>query len=130
MSLPTPTLPLVALKNSLHSHVLEQSIIAQILEAMRKIPNIDKLKNDMEIVNHVCNLVENMISNNKKANVPLDKKQLVIKILTQLFNLNPSEIQVATTSIDYLVNNNLIVKESLLRKAYNFGTAWAVKKLL
>ena len=123
------TLPIVALKNSVQSHVLEQTIFTSILDDLRKVPNLEKLRNDVELVNHVCNLVENMMSNNSKAKIKIDKKKLVVNILTKLFNLNPQETTFVETSIDHLFNNDMIVKQHILRKVFNITSAWVIKKL-
>ena len=57
----------------------------------------------------VCNIIKYSISNNSKHH-KIDKKQLVCEILTAPFELNPQEIQQLKDRIDFLYNNNKIVK--------------------
>ena len=113
MATPLPDVPL---KNSAKNFALENTLIQSIVEKIKLIPQYDLLKNDIEICEHVCNLVENSITKNKNSK-PIDKKQLVIKIMTQLFNLNlEADRIIVGQQIDYLINNNMIMKIPLAEK--------------
>ena len=80
-------LPDIKLKNSAFTFALENNLSQSIVNKIKLIPKYDQLKNDIEITEHVCNLVENSVTNNKDSK-PINKKQLVIKIMSSLFNLN------------------------------------------
>ncbi len=117
-------LPDIQLKNSLQSFALENTLIKTIVDKIKLIPMYEQLKHDIEITEHVCNLVENSVIHNKKSR-PIDKKQLVIKIMAQLFNLNSdADKKVVDQHIDYLFNNKMIRKISiatkLLKSARNY----------
>ena len=95
-------------------HALEKSNIYNcirdaIIQKIQKIPEIQKLKLNPELTLLVCNIIENSISNNSK-NHKIDKKQLACEILSAPFGLNPQEIQQLKDQIDFLYNNNKIVK--------------------
>ena len=110
------TLPNVPLKNSAQSFVLENTLIQSIVAKIKLIPGYDQLKNDIEITEHICNLVENTILKNKGSK-PVDKKQLVVKIVSVIFNLSSdSEKKVIEHQIDYLFNNNMIMKIPIITK--------------
>ena len=114
-----PPLPDIQLKHSAQSFVLENTLIKSIIDSIKTIPQFDQLKHDIEITEHVCNLVENSISKNKYSK-PIDKKQLVIKIVSQLFNLNlDADKKIVEHHIDYLFNNKMIKKISLTSKIFN-----------
>ena len=114
-----PPLPDIQFKNSAQSFALENTLIKTIVDKIKLIPLFDQLKHDIEITEHVCNLVENSITKNKNSK-PIDKKQLVIKIMTQLFNLNTdADKKIVEQHIDYLINNNLIKKIPLSTKLLN-----------
>ena len=57
----------------------------------------------------VCNIIENSISNNGKTH-KIDKKQLAVEILSVPFNLTPNEINQIKDQIEFLYNNNKIIK--------------------
>jgi hypothetical protein len=106
-------LPDVRMKHSFQAFAVENSLIKTIVDNIKLIPLYEQLKNDIEITEHVCNLVENIIINNKSSK-PIDKKQLVIKIMAQLFNLNSeADRKIIDQQIDYLINNKMIKKISL-----------------
>ena len=113
-------LPDIKLKNSAFTFALENTLIQSIVNKIKLIPQFDQLKNDIEITEHVCNLVENSVTNNKDSK-PINKKQLVIKIMSSLFNLNnDADKKIVDQQIDYLFNNNMIQKISLSSKIYRF----------
>ena len=110
------TLPNVPLKNSYQSFVLENTLIQSIVAKIKLIPGYDQLKNDIEITEHISNLIENTILKNKGSK-PVDKKQLVVKIVSVIFNLSSdSEKKVIEHQIDYLFNNNMIMKIPIITK--------------
>jgi len=111
-------LPDIQLKNSFQSFALENTLIKSIVDKIKSIPMYEQLKHDIEITEHVCNLVENTVIKNKTSR-PIDKKQLVIKIMAQLFNLNSeSDRKIVDQHIDYLFNNKMIRKISFTSKLF------------
>lgn len=124
-----PPLPDVKLKNSALNITVENTLIKTISDKIRLIPGYEQLKNDIEITEHICNLVENTITGNNNSK-PIDKKALVIKIVSQLFNINgDAEKVVISQQIDYLINNNMIQKIPLATKILNSLKNWALKQI-
>ena len=124
-----PPLPDIQLKHSAQSFVLENTLIKSIIDSIKIIPQFDQLKHDIEITEHVCNLVENSISKNKYSK-PIDKKQLVIRIVSQLFNLNTDvDKKIVEHHIDYLFNNNMIKKIPIMTKVYKFAKSYFLPKI-
>jgi len=122
-------LPDIQLKNSLHSFALENTLIKTIVDKIKLIPMYEQLKHDIEITEHVCNLVENTVINNKTSK-PIDKKQLVIKIMAQLFNLNSdADKKVVDQHIDYLINNKMIQKISFTSKLLKSAKSYFLNTL-
>ena len=125
----TPPFPDIKLKNSARNIILENTLIKTIVDKVRLIPLFDQLKNDIELTEHVCNLVENSITGNKNSK-PIDKKALVIKIMSQLFSLNSEqEKNVINQHIDYLINNGMIQKIPLSTKILNSLRKWGLKQI-
>jgi hypothetical protein len=124
-----PPLPDIKLKHSAKNVILENTLIKSIVDKIKLIPQFDQLKNDIELTEHVCNLVENSITKNKKSK-PIDKKNLVIKIIVLLFNLNTEgEKKNIEQHIDYLHNNKMINKIPLSKKILNSLKNWGMKQI-
>ena len=119
----------ITIKNSLEKHTLYYNLLDDIIKKLStEIKSIDKLRLDPELSLLICNLVENSIKTGNKNKI--DKKQLVIQILAQLFNLNDSEQVIISQQIDFLIANNKIKKVKMIKNAKNFLSALLVKKLL
>jgi hypothetical protein len=124
-----PPLPDIKLKHSAKNVILENTLIKSIVDKIKLIPQFDQLKNDIELTEHVCNLVENSITKNKKSK-PIDKKNLVIKIIVLLFNLNTEgEKKNIELHIDYLHNNKMINKIPLSKKILNSLKNWGLRQI-
>ena len=110
----------IKLKGNLKKHMTYYSLLSQICELIKKIPEFERLKIananviELELVLIVCNLIENAIPDGNKLNI--DKQQLCCDIFMKLFNLNPLEIISLQNQITYLYNNNMIKKIPFIRK--------------
>jgi hypothetical protein len=119
----------ISIKNSLQKHTLYYNLLDDIVKKLStEIKSIDKLRLDPELTLLICNLIENSITTGNKNKI--DKKELVIKILTQLFNLNDTEQTIISQQIDFLIANYKIKKVKMIKNAKNFLSALLVKKLL
>ena len=114
--------------NALEKSNMYNCIRDAIIVKIQKIPQLQSLKLNVELTLLVCNIIENSINNNGKYH-KIDKKQLAVDILQPPFNLNPSEIQQLKDQIDFLYNNNQIVKLSGFKKTLNSVSGWFKKKV-
>ena len=90
----------ITIKNSLEKHTLYYNLLDDIIKKLStEIKSIDKLRLDPELSLLICNLVENSIKAGNKNKI--DKKQLAIQILTQIFNLSDSEQVIISQQIDF-----------------------------
>ena len=110
----------LSINNTGKSTILKNEIMDFILKDIQKIPNFHMLKNDVEILLHFCNLIENVISKNKQK---IDKKQLIIDIMVQVFYLNSdAEKDAIAKQIQFLYDNKLITKvttfNQVIKKVY------------
>ena len=110
--------------NALEKSNIYNCIRDAILTKISKIPELQKLRLNVELTLLVCNIIENSISNNSKYH-KIDKKQLVVDIFSQAFNLNPAEIQLLKDQIEFLYNNSAIIKISKIKKFFS-----SIRKLL
>ena len=112
------------LKNSLKKHTKFYTILNLICEKIKEIPEIENLCThgiiELELINLVCNLVENAIQDGNKHKI--DKKSLVVKVLSKLFSISPVEITNVESQIEYLFNNRKIKKLKISKKVFVYFT--------
>lgn len=119
----------VKLKNNLKHLDLEKQIIEAIDQKIKRLPNYAELKHNPELVLLVCNLLENSIDN-RKSKIKVDKKLLVLKVLTATFNYNEQDKKQIDQTIEFLHSNKRIKKVSTFRKISSMVWEWLKKKLL
>jgi len=119
----------VPIKHSLIKHTMFYNLMDDIINKIKnEIKSIEKLKLDPELTLLVCNLIENTIPTGNKYKI--DKKDLSLQILTNIFALHDGEKEIINQQIEFLYNNNKIKKVPLLTNAKNFALALLQKKLL
>ena len=129
MSVNQINLPDIKFKNNLSKHNIVYSLIDQISEKIKLIPEYEKIRVEIELVKTVCNIVENYVKNkNSKDKNKVDKKQLVIDTLTKVFNYSEQEKNLVSSLIDYLFNNSQIKKMSYYKLSKNFLIAFTKKQ--
>ena len=101
-------------KNSAKHVMLKNELIAFIITEIQKIPNYQELKNNLELIRFVCNMLENLITNNKEN---IDKKQTVIEIISQLFcSFSEDDKKAISNQVQFLFDNKFIKKVSNIKK--------------
>ena len=115
--------------NALEKSNIYNCIRDAILTKISKIPELQKLRLNVELTLLVCNIIENSINSNSKYH-KIDKKQLVVDIFSQAFNLNPAEIQLLKDQIEFLYNNGAIIKISKIKKFFSSITNLLKKKAI
>jgi hypothetical protein len=83
-----------------------------------------KYKNDNEFLNLVCNLIEHLIKKKDK----ISKKDLVLIIFQEMFNINEEEKVIISNNIEYLFNNKNIKKVSFYKLFKTSLNEWFRKK--
>jgi len=111
------TIPPIVLQNSLLSHGVFEMIAQKVIEELKKIPNLQSLRLNPEINKLVCTIVENTVTKDHKV----DKKKLVLQILSTVFTLTALEILQIGQQIEFCLDNNLIkkTKKPITTKVYN-----------
>ena len=74
---------------SVKTELKEEEIKKFILLELKKLPYLTKYKNDISLLIHVCNLVENFITKSKQGET---KEKIVISVLSEIFNLKEDEL--------------------------------------
>ena len=69
----------------------------------------------------VCNMVENSSIPKKNSDgLKINKKELVLDCLQQIFHYNPQEKEIVSAMIDFLISNNFVKKLSYYKLSKNF----------
>jgi len=101
------------MKNSCKSVMLRASLKKALVEHVKEEVGTStaEMKLHPQLVKLVCTIVENSINNNKKKKI--DKKALVIEVLSEVFTLNANDKEVLSKDIDFLIDNKLIKKKTI-----------------
>jgi len=113
-------------KHNLKKHNIIFGLIDKIAENIKKIPNYESIRVEIELVLTVANIVENYVSKGNKKNI--DKKQLVIDALNKVFSYSDDEKKMVSSLIDFLFNNGKIKKLSFVKLAKNFVSGYLKSK--
>lgn len=118
----------IEFNGSLKSKQLEKKIIDIVVSEVNKnFHSPQALKLDIEMINEICNLIEDAVkSNNIKK---INKLELFMKAHLAVFgNVSEQEKNVLVSNIDYLHNNNKIKARSFIKKAISFLKLVITKK--
>ncbi len=120
-------------KNALWREAKVAKTHQRILEKITSLPDvIRKDRYNMELLKMVCCLVENSIDNKgKKDKLKIDKKDLVCQIYSSLFSsLTPQDIETISKNIEYLHDNEQIIKYSAWVIVSSNIIEWFKKKVV
>jgi hypothetical protein len=117
-------------KNSLKKKDKYLKLLNAIKDKLMTLENYKSLKNgnivDPELILMACNCVENCV----KKNGGVDKKKLVVDVLTAVFgSLNPQEIAHVEGQCQYNFDNELIEKIPIILKTGYVVFNYLKKKL-
>jgi len=108
-------LPKIKLSHTVKTSILSSQIIEYIVNEIKLIPNYETLSQDLHLMNHIANLIENL--ERRDLDPKLDKKTLFLDIIKQLFpNLNTDQLSFLDNFADFIVSHNLVSKVSTLSK--------------
>lgn len=123
-----PVLPFgLAFKNTILAHSQFHSLVDEIHGVVSKIPRIESLKGDLELLTLLCCILENYMPKNTQE---IDKKNLVITIEDRLFGLTDAEKVVLGQQIDYLHDNGKIKAIKWYKAVYIGVKDWFFRKFL
>ena len=117
---------LIPLKNSLKNindlATLKQMVICKV----QSLPNYQTLKNDVELILYAYNTLENCHVDLKASKI--NKRQLIVSIFGELFNLNDEEKLTVSNTVQFLFDHSKIKQ---VKQIYVVGNAlknWIIKK--
>ena len=116
---------IVTYKKSLATHVKQKTTIQDIIQKVMTIPEVTTLKNDVELIRYVANVIENIFSNE-----PMEvKKAYIIQVLTAVHPMNDEELILLGSTIDFLNNIGKVKARSFIKYVSKIAYNWIVKKL-
>jgi len=110
------SLPPIKLKNSAKLIIGKNHIIGLIVEHYKSIPQYLELKNDVEVIEQITQLVFDLMSKHSTS----DPKTIIIQILVQLFAINETESFHAERIIDYMIANKITAKTKKSVKSFQY----------
>ena len=117
---------LIPLKNSLKGlndlAQLKQMIVCKV----QNLPNYNTLKGDVELILYACNTLENAHSDLKASKI--NKRQLVVSVFAELFNLNDEEKLTLSNTIQFLFDQGKIKQVKQILVVGNVLKNWFIKK--
>lgn len=108
-------------QNALKKSQVANDLLVVLKQKVAEYPPTHNLKCCNEFLLYTCKIVENLI----KKSDGINKKQLVIDVFRQLFNLQAPEVLLIDSAIEFLWSNDLIVKIPIVKKSL----AWFKKKV-
>lgn len=128
-------LDIISPQRSLSQHILTNSLVQSLVTKIRQIPNYDNLKGSIELILYCCNAVENLHSqyqpkkSTDKAQ-KIDKKELVVNCLCQVFQLTSEEQAQIKNHIQFLYDIGKIKKLTKFKYAVRSASLWFQRKVL
>lgn len=118
----------IEFNGSLKSKQLEKKIIDTVVSEVNKnFHNPQGLKLDIEMINEICNLIEDAVKSNRIKKI--NKLELFMKAHLAVFGVSTEqERNVIASNIDYLHNNGKIKARSIIKKLINFLKLVITKK--
>ena len=107
------------LKNSLEkTNFIKQLILKAICEIKTNLVDFQDYKLHQQLINDVINFIEKEISKSKYNKDDFDKSEIIKEIMNQVFGtLTESELIILGSSIQFILDNNLVKKRGILKKA-------------
>jgi hypothetical protein len=97
----------VVLSNNIQKQQKQTSIEALLAQKIYTLTNFEKYKYSADLVKFLCNQLETLVSKNDG----LDKKAIVINIMTKVFDLNEQEKELISDLVEFIYENKLIIQK-------------------
>lgn len=106
---------LIKLKNNGRVHTEKYSVMQEVGKIVRDIPNMGKIKNDIELLIYIVSLVDERI--HPKVKDKLNAGDLALELFFELFpSISADEKEMIKFSVDHIINNKQIEKISFVKK--------------
>lgn len=111
-------LPQLKLSHSIKTSILSVQIVEYIVNEIKLIPSYETLSNDLHLLTHICNMIENL--QRTDLNPKLNKKDIFLEIVKQLFpSISTENLMFLDTFVDFICSNGLVNKVSNFSRVYS-----------
>ena len=117
---------LIPKKHTLKTSHLLGTVRTKLTQEIVEMGDYQNLKKNQELTLHCCKFIEHLIEKKSK----IDKKQLVIDTLHQVFNFDDVERQIISDQIDFFFDRKMVKSPKITRKIMLHTLNWITKKLL
>jgi hypothetical protein len=108
-------MPKLHLKNKAKGHKNVCNLVDMALSEVRSIPQYSSLRLNPELTKSLCVFIEDVVSSFSKTQADkIDKTNVAVEVLTKAFGLSPAEVENIKSQVEFLVENKLISKSSIL----------------
>ena len=111
------------LKNTLaKTNYVQTLIVRGVCEIKTSLVNFEDHKLNQQLVNDVVNFIEKEIQAGKYSKEDFDKSGIITEIMQSTFGpLTEDEIKLLESSIQFILDNNLVKKKTMLQKGLQLG---------
>ena len=114
----------VNFKNSLDKFVKENKLVSDLATKIKSLECYNTLKLDVELTLYIAKVIENEVVNK----TPEERKKLIIKVINEIYPLNPDENKLLESQINFLSDHKKIKKQSSFKQFGRIASAWFLKK--
>jgi hypothetical protein len=111
----------VEISPALHSHIVVNKIVEEIVKKVQLMPQYEKLARNIDLVLYICNLIEELVYSNGVKNQPKGfKRDLALRVF-ELIKFNKQEDKdFLFNSIDFLWTSGRIRKIKAVKRLGHF----------
>ena len=114
----------IQLKNSLGSSIQSNLTIEFIIKKIQSFPEYQSLRLNIELLLYIANILHELESNNRIKgdfkSLQINKKELIVKAYTKVFNLNGTEIQQLQQMLEFLEKHHKIIGIPKYKKIFKW----------
>ena len=112
------SLPKIKLSHTVKTSILSSQIIEYIVNEIKLIPNYETLSQDLHLLTHICNMIENL--QRSDSSPKLEKKEIFLEIIKHLFpNLSTENHIFLNNFVDFICSNGLVKRVSNFSRVYS-----------
>ena len=114
----------IKFKNTLSSFVSENDVIGKLVTKIKALPGFTSLKLDVELTLYVAKCLKTEFAGKTDEQI----KTMVITTISQIHPLNPAEIAILNSQMQFLIDHSKVIPTSIFKSIFNSISSWFLKK--
>ena len=110
----------IKFKNTLSSFVSENDIIGKLVTKIKALPGFKSLKLDVELTLYVAKCLKTEFAGKTDEQI----KTMVITTISQIHPLNPAEIAILNSQMQFLIDHSKVIPTSRFKSIFNLISSW------